>query len=172
MKRTLRQFAFALIPVLMAAFVAAPSADASERIDTFEKWEVVTFEEAGATGCYVMSRPEKEEGNYTERDPVAVFVTHRPAAGTVGVVSISAGYPYDETKPVRVEIAGEVFGLFSRGDTAWARNEDDPKIVAAMKRGSKMVVYGVSARGTETRDTYSLIGFTKAYDAATGACGL
>ncbi len=119
-----------------------------------------------------MSRPEKEEGNYTQRDPVAVFVTHRPAQGAVGVVSITAGYPYDETKPVRVEIGGEAFAMFSRGDTAWARDEDDPKIVAAMKRGSNMIVYGVSARGTETRDTYSLIGFTRAYDAATGACGL
>jgi len=35
-----------------------------------------------------------------------------------------------------------------------------------------MVVVGVSARGTETRDTFSLIGFTRAYEAAAAACGL
>jgi hypothetical protein len=171
MNRTLRHIALALVAALLAAFAALPAV-AAERIGQFEKWEVVTFEEDGATGCYIMSRPEKEEGNYTERDPAAVFVTHRPAQGAIGVVSIAAGYPYDNSKPVRVEIAGEVFGLFSQGGTAWARNEDDPKIVAAMKRGNDMVVYGISARGTETRDTYSLIGFTKAYEAATSACGL
>jgi hypothetical protein len=31
---------------------------------------------------------------------------------------------------------------------------------------------GTSTRGTDTRDTYSLIGFTKAYEAANSACGL
>jgi hypothetical protein len=158
---------------LFAALASAPAlAAAAERVGQFEKWEVVTFQEDGATGCYVMSRPEKEEGNYTDRDPAAVFVTHRPAQGAIGVVSVAAGYPYDTAKPVRVEIGGEVFGLFAQGESAWARDEDDPKLVAAMKRGSNMVVYGVSARGTETRDTYSLIGFTAAYDAATSACGL
>ncbi len=167
-----------IAPRLLAlAFVAATAAapmpaSAAERIGTFEKWEVVTFEEGGATGCYVMSRPEKEEGNYTQRDPAAVFVTHRPAQGAVGVVSISAGYPYDETKPVLVEIGGTTFHLFARGDTAWADDADDPKLVAAMKNGNDMIVRGTSARGTDTRDTYSLIGFTRAYDAATSACGL
>ncbi len=169
MKIAPRLLAFALA----AAVAAAPMlAAAAERVGTFEKWEVVTFEEGGATGCYVMSRPEKEEGNYTERDPVAVFVTHRPTQGSVGVVSISAGYPYDETRPVLIEIGGTKFNLFARGDTAWANDEDDPKLVAAMKNGNDMIVFGTSARGTDTRDTYSLIGFTKAYDAATSACGL
>ena len=163
-----------LLAFLVTAFLAAipQFAEAAERIGQFEKWEVVTFAEDGATGCYVMSRPEKEEGNYTQRDPVAIFVTHRPAQGAVGVVSISAGYPYDETKPVRIEIGGTSFTLFARGDTAWADDSDDPKLVAAMKGGTKMVVYGTSARGTETRDSYSLIGFTRAYDAASQACGL
>lgn len=158
---------------LVAAVASTPlTASAAERVGTFEKWEVVTFSEGDAKGCYVMSRPDKEEGNYTERDPAAVFVTHRPAQNAVGVVSISAGYPFDENKPVMVEIGSTTFNLFARGDTAWAQDADDPKLVAAMKNGNDMVVLGTSTRGTETRDTYSLIGFTKAYEAATSACGL
>ena len=169
MKIAPRLLAFALA----AAVASLPLvASAAERVGTFEKWEVVTFAEGDAKGCYVMSRPDKEEGNYTERDPAAVFVTHRPAQGAVGVVSISAGYPFDETKPVLVEIGGTTFSLFARGDTAWAQDADDPKLVAAMKNGNKMIVLGTSTRGTDTRDTYSLIGFTKAYEAANSACGL
>ncbi len=45
-------------------------------------------------------------------------------------------------------------------------------MVDAMKKGSGMMVHGISARDTETIDTYSLQGFTKAYNAIGEACGL
>ncbi len=35
-----------------------------------------------------------------------------------------------------------------------------------------MIVAGISSRGTLTTDTYSLNGFTAAYDAITRACGV
>ena len=40
-----------------------------------------------------------------------------------------------------------------------------------MIKGSKMVAVGTSSRGTKTKDTYSLSGFTKAYKAINKACG-
>jgi hypothetical protein len=172
----MKRIALALIPAALALVFAAVSIPgpglAAERVAQFEKWEVVTFEEDGATGCYIMARPAKEEGNYTERGPVAAFVTHRPTAGEIGVVSIAAGYAYDPASTPRIEIGGESFNLFAQGENAWAHDNDDPKIVAAMKAGNSMVVVGVSERGTETRDTYSLIGFTRASAAAAEACGL
>jgi hypothetical protein len=172
MKRIALAPLLALIPGALALLLLSPPGLAAERIAQFERWEVVTFEEDGATGCYIMSRPEKEEGNYTERGPVAAFVTHRPARNEIGVVSIAAGYAYDASKAPRVEIGGESFNLFAEGENAWAHDNDDPRIVDAMKRGNNMIVIGVSERGTETRDTYSLIGFTRASQAAAEACGL
>ena len=41
-----------------------------------------------------------------------------------------------------------------------------------MKGGLAMIVAGISSRGTLTTDTYSLNGFTAAYDAITKACGV
>ncbi|MEX2298192.1 MAG: invasion associated locus B family protein [Dongiaceae bacterium] len=168
----MKRIALALIPAALALMFAAAPGLAAERVAQFEKWEVVTFEEDGATGCYIMARPDKEEGSYTERGPVAAFVTHRPTAGEIGVVSIAAGYAYDPASTPRIEIGGESFNLFAQGEYAWAHDDDDPGIVAAMKAGNDMIVVGVSARGTETRDTYSLIGFTRATEAAAEACGL
>ena len=37
-------------------------------------------------------------------------------------------------------------------------------LIASMKAGITMLVDGVSTRGTEIRDTFSLRGFTKAYN--------
>ena len=47
---------------------------------------------------------------------------------------------------------------------------DDKDIVAAMKRGSRMIINGTSFKGTKTKDTYSLSGFTSAYKAISNKC--
>ena len=39
-----------------------------------------------------------------------------------------------------------------------------------MKRGQKLTVEGVSFKGTKTKDTYSLSGFSKAYRAISAKC--
>ena len=41
-----------------------------------------------------------------------------------------------------------------------------------MRKGTSMTVHGTTARGTETTDSYSLIGFNKAYAAIGTACGV
>jgi hypothetical protein len=39
-----------------------------------------------------------------------------------------------------------------------------------MQSGSQMIVTGISGRGAKTSDTYSLLGFTAAYNAINKAC--
>ena len=43
-------------------------------------------------------------------------------------------------------------------------------MIDAMRKGSSLTVRGTSARGTEITDTYSLLGFSKAYQAIGAAC--
>jgi invasion protein IalB len=89
------------------------------------------------------------------------------------VVSLLAGYSYDDAAPVEVAIGGKTFRLLPYGSVAWAPNAKlDGQLVAAMRAGNTMVVQGTSSRGTATKDTYSLSGFTKAYRAINKACGL
>ena len=56
-------------------------------------------------------------------------------------------------------------------EAAWlASMDDEAGFVAALKKGSKLVVHGTSSRGTKTADTYSLSGVTAAMDAIDKAC--
>ena len=56
-------------------------------------------------------------------------------------------------------------------EAAWlASMDDETGFVAALKKGSKLVVHGTSAKGTKTTDTYSLGGITAAMDAIDKAC--
>ena len=70
-----------------------------------------------------------------------------------------------------LEVGGQDFQLFTEGDWAWpATPQDDAAIVAAMKRGADAVLTGRSGRGTQTKDTFSLLGFTAAVDEAAKRC--
>src|SRR5262249_4885800 len=66
--------------------------------------------------------------------------------------------------------------MYTQGDGAWIKNAaEEPRLVEAMRKGSDVVVKGVSARGTATTDTYSLKGLSQALDKigeeCQGGCG-
>ena len=66
-------------------------------------------------------------------------------------------------KYVKVTIDSKNYQFFGEDDSAWSM-ADDTVIIKALKAGKKMTVVGYSKRGTETTDTYTLIGFTNAYN--------
>lgn len=171
-----RMMAWSLKKLLLAALVAALPAVASaqeqqvELLGEFTDWKAASFQEEGGKGCFMISVPKRSEGKYSRRDPTFVHVTHRAATGTHDVVSVTAGYTYKPESAVTVTIGGEKFTLFTKEGAAWADDATDTKLVDAMRRGSQMTVVGTSARGTLTTDTYSLSGFSAAYDAISKAC--
>jgi invasion protein IalB len=164
---------FAIAVWVVGALVGSPAVAQNPRpIGSYGDWQALTFEEDGKSGCYVIAEPTRKEGNYTSRDQVYALVTHRPADDKLNVFTIIAGYTYQSDSTATLEIGNEKFSLSTKDNTAWASDEDDPRIVEALKKGTGMVVRGVSSRGNETIDTYSLIGFTKAYNAIGEACKL
>ena len=165
-------FVFALVATVTAGPASLALAQDVKTIDTFKDWTAYTYEERGSTVCYMASQPTKEEGNYSVRGEVYAIVSHRPDENASNVVSFMAGYPFKEKSEVTVVIDGRSrFTLFTHEENAWAYDEDDSRLVAAMRSGSRMVVKGTSQRGTLTTDTYSLMGFTNAHRAISSACG-
>lgn len=129
------------------------------------EWKAYTFKKSGVTVCYMASAPKKSVGEYAKRDAVYALVTNDPTTNSRGEVSFVAGYPFKKDSTVSVTIGGKTFELFTKTDKApdgaWTQGpEDDRDMASAMINGNDMVVKGVSARGTETVDTYSLSGFT------------
>lgn len=141
-------------------------------IGEYGDWTAYTYKEGKGLVCYMASTPKKDEGNYKVRGDIYAVVTHRPADKSYNVVNFVAGYTYKKGEKVSVKIGTTTFNsLFTNGDNAWASDAaTDKKLVEAMKRGEKMIVEGVSARGTKTKDTYSLTGFTNAYKAISAKC--
>jgi hypothetical protein len=174
-----RSISFLLAPLLAAAVLwsvlpsGAAHAQAIERLGDFNDWSAFKYTEDGQPICFMASEPTKAEGNYTVRGDIHAMVTHRPDENRNDEVSIQAGYPYKENAPVEVQIGNLKVRLFTEAESAWAVDkETDKKLVQAMIKGNTMIVQGTSSRGTNTKDTYSLSGFTRAYQAISAACGL
>jgi hypothetical protein len=99
-------------------------------------------------------------------------VFYRPSEGAKGQIAFTGGYPFASGSTVNVNISGNEFEMFTEGEWAWpASASDDAKMVTAMKRGANAIVTGVSGRGTVTKDTFSLLGFTAAVEDAAKRCG-
>lgn len=150
--------------------LAMQPAFAEDSLGEFRDWSARSYKEGGATVCNMFSKPTKDEGDYTQRGDIMAFITHRPANKTWNVVAFDMGYPTRDGSAVIVEIGSDKFELFTKGQLAFSYPEDDSKIVAAMRKGSTMIVRGTSSRGTATTDTYSLSGFTAASNAIDKAC--
>lgn len=154
----------------------AQDGTSSNRVAAETDWSV--FVEDDPTECWSVSSPESSQ-NTRDGRPVAVnrgdilfFVTYRPGRDVKGEVSFTGGYEFKKGSTVTVQIGSSAFELFTDGDTAWpASSADDAKLITAMKRGAKAVVSGVSERsGTNTKDTFSLLGFTAALEEAEKRC--
>ena len=49
-------------------------------------------------------------------------------------------------------------------------NKIEVKMISRMKKGSRIMITGYNKNGSQTIDHYSLLGFTKAYNASKKAC--
>ncbi len=150
----------------------ANSAETPKVLGEYGDWTAWTYGSGNNIICYMSSTPKKDEGKYKKRGDIYAVVTHRPAEKAYDEVSFVAGYNFKPQAPFTVKVGNQIFNkTFTEGDKAWTTSTDeDTKLISAMKRGDKLVADGVSARGTTTKDTYSLKGFTSAYQAISSKC--
>ena len=160
---------------LVAGVTQAQEEESTNRVDAMTDWSV--FEGDDPRECWAVTT-YKESVNTKDGRVVAVtrgeillMVFFRPDAGVSGQVAFTGGYPFADGSTVNLDIGGTEFELYTEGEWAWpATAQDDAKLVTAMKRGADAVVTAVSSRGTTTKDTFSLLGFTAAYGDAEARC--
>jgi hypothetical protein len=162
----------------LAAGTASAQEESDNRVAAMTAWSV--FVEDDPTECWVVSKPESWQAlrggsdvtSDVRRGDILLFVTYRPGSGVAGEVSYTGGYPFRDESSVTLEIGDDSFDLFTQGEWAWPRSaEEDSRIVAALKAGVDATLTGVSARGTTTKDKFSLLGVTAALEEAERRCG-
>jgi len=154
---------------------AFAQAESTNRVAVETAWAV--FVENDPKECWSVSSPRQtvntKDGRAVavRRGDILMFVSFRPGSGATGEVSFTGGYPFAPGSTVKLDVGGTAFDLFVEGEWAWpASDDEDTKIVAALRRGSEAVLTARSARGTQTEDTFSLFGFTAALEEAAKRC--
>jgi hypothetical protein len=154
---------------------ATAQQESTNRVAAETDWSV--FVEEDPRACWSVSSPKEWSASrngqtvQVSRGDILLFVTYRPAQNVRGEISFASGYPFASDSTVSVQVGDQTFQLFTSGDWAWPANpDDDARLMNAMRSGTEAIITGTSARGTQTRDTFSLFGFTAAATEAERRC--
>lgn len=166
---------FTAAAAAIVAAIPAVAQDESNRVAAETDWAV--FQGAEPKECWAVTAPKQtvnsRDGNVVSvrRGDILLFVTYRPEQSIAGEISFTGGYPFADGSTATLDVGGTTFELFTEGEYAWpATPADDQKIVTAMKRGADATVTARSARGTQTKDTFSLLGATAMIEEAEKLC--
>lgn len=154
---------------------AALAAENPTLVGTFKDWHVYSAGKGKNRTCYALTVPRETQPANVNRDEVFFLISNWPANKTVNQPSVVPGYQYAANAKAQVQVGSDKFAFFTKNEGgaggAWMEKvPDEKKLVAAMKRGSSMIVTGTSARGTLTTDDYSLAGFSAALEKLASAC--
>jgi hypothetical protein len=136
-------------------------------IGQFGTWGAYTATPNGKKVCFALAKPSSSKTNPPNRprDPAYAFVSTRPAEKVTNEVSIMIGYALKPGSESTLEVGGATYAMYTQGDGLWIKNAaEEERMVEAMRKSADVVVKGVSAKGTETIDTFSLKGLAQALD--------
>ena len=170
-----------------AAKPAAPAAEAPAKpavpppmggvqpklLGQYGDWGAYTASPGGKKVCFAIAKPSSSDTvpPNRPRNPIFMFISTRPAEKVTNEVSIVIGYPFKPGAEATASVGSTSFQLYSQQDGAWIKNAaDEANMVNAMRSGQTAVIKGVSAKGTQSSDTFTLKGLAQALDRAAQEC--
>jgi len=171
----LKAVLLALVTGLWMGLVISPAVAQSspESLGNFRDWKAFKLNDGGSKVCWIATKPLESLPEGVRRGDIYLMLTHRPSQNVKNELSVITGYTYETGSVTKASIGSNKLRFFTDGDGAWLRTADEESnAVKYMRKGSKMTVVGVSNRGTETTDSYSLLGFTAALKTISDACNI
>jgi hypothetical protein len=161
-----------LLIIISIISVSKTVAEDLKKIGKFKDWEVMVISEASGKVCFAQSTPVLQAPKKNKRE-AKLFITFRPNEKITDEISVTAGYKFNKIKSV-VATSGKnkfKFDIKQQGFAWMTSNKKEKNMVKVMKKGSRIMLTGYNEEGgSQTRDHYSLLGFTKAYSTAKKSC--
>ena len=165
-------------PEATPAKPASPAATAvgaaqPKLLGQYGMWGAYTASPGGKKVCFALAKPTASETNPPNRprNPIFMFISTRPADKVTNEISFVVGYPFKAGTEATAQVGGSSFALYTQQDGAWIKNAtEEAKMIDAMRGGDNAVVKGVSAKGTQSTDTFSLKGVAQALDRTAQEC--
>ena len=136
-------------------------------------WGAYAATPNGKKLCFALAKPSFSKTNPPNRprDPAYAFISTRPAEKVVNEDSIMIGYVLKPGSESTLEVGGAAYAMYTQGDGLWIKNAaEEERMVDAMRKAADVTVKGVSSKGTETIDVFSLKGLSQALDRVAQDC--
>jgi Invasion associated locus B (IalB) protein len=160
-------------PAAAAAATATAGGAEPTLIGQFGTWGAYTATPNGKKVCFALAKPSSSKTNPANRprDPAYAFISTRPAEKVTNEVSVMIGYTLKPGSESTLEVGGATYAMYTQGDGLWIKNAaEEERMVDAMRKAADVVVKGVSAKGTESIDTFSMKGLAQALDRLAQDC--
>ena len=161
-----------IIIIFISLFAVSANSQEVKKIGKFKDWEAMIIVEQTGKVCFAQSAPILQAPKSNLRE-ARMFVSFRPGEKVSNEISITGGYEFNNKNSITATSGKSKYKFdIAQEGFAWiADNKLENKIIKTMKRGSRIMITGYNQKGSQTIDHYSLLGFTKAYNAAKTSCG-
>ena len=137
----------------------------------FKNWTAQNTNINGQQVCYAVSSPIASDPKTLNRAESRIFVSFRANDKIQNEISVTSGYNYKASSKVNLAIEKREFNFETEDNFAWlTKYEDEISLIELMRKSTQAKVTATSVRGTKTIDTFSLSGFSDAYEAAKKKC--
>ena len=160
-----------ILGIFLIITISQLSAQEIKKIGKYKDWEAMVVSDADGKVCFAQSLPILQAPKTNKRD-AKLFVAFRPNDKIKNEVSVTPGYEFNKNNSV-IAASGKnkfKFDIKEQGFAWIADNKIELKMIKQMRKGSRIMITGYNQQGSQTIDHYSLLGFTKAYNASKKAC--
>ena len=161
------------INLIILSFISISFVNAKElkTVGKFKDWETLVLINDTEKVCFAQSKPVLQSPKKYKRE-ARLFVSFRPNDKILDEISTTSGYEYNSQNSITAKSGKSKFKFdIAQESFAWiADSKIEKKMIKKMKKASRMMVTGYNQSGSQTIDHYSLMGFTKAYNAAKKSC--
>jgi hypothetical protein len=159
-----------LILVCLLIFSSNAFANIPRSTGKYKNWQSFTAETDEGKICFAQTLPTKRAPAAVKRGKSKLFVTFRPSENVKDEISITSGHTY-KASTVTAKSGKRSYSFFSKENFAWILDDqEEKKFIQLMKKATDVIVKARTVKGAETTDHYSMMGFTKAYNAAKKNC--
>ena len=152
-------------------FLTSASAEELKKVGKFKDWETLVLIKDNELTCFAQTKPVLQSPKTNKRE-ARLFVSFRPSDKVADEISTTSGYEFNTQNRILASSGKKKYEFdIAQNSFAWIKsNKIEKKMIKTMKKGSRIMVTGHNKSGSQTIDHYSLLGFTKAYNAAKKSC--
>ena len=159
-----------IVIIFITTFASQLSAEV-KKMGSHKDWTTYVMNTETGKVCFAQSKPVLQAPKSNPRD-ARLFVSFRPGEKIANEISVTAGYEFNNQNSVIATSGKNKYKLdLIQDGFAWmASTKLETKMIKTMKKGSRIMITGRTQNGSQTIDHYSLLGFTKAYNATKANC--